>query len=191
METSRGLSDEARFELAAAAAGRARRNRPTALLVFAGLALVVSLVGAAWGFSARATARAAFTREQHDNAEVQQLTAEWARLDKAEHEAGDTGVGKPLSDLYSRIQTMARNAGMKETTMTPRTPTNETRPGGLTVTTYPYADIKDPELKALMQWMANATSDIPGLELYEVKLSPDANNWTLGVTFRRWTKTGS
>jgi len=184
-----GLSQDARFELAMGAAGRARRNRPTALLIAAAAAMGVSGVLALWGFSTRQAEMRAFSREQADAVEVERLTAEWARLDRLEKEGADANAGRPITDLYTRLERLAERAGIKETIKTPH-PNPSTRGAG-TLTEYAYQDVKDPSLGALMEWMRLATGEVPGLELYSVVLRPEPTTWNLSVTFRRWEKTGS
>jgi hypothetical protein len=34
-----------------------------------------------------------------------------------------------------------------------------------------------------------ATRDVPGLEVYSVRIRPETNQWDLNVTFSRWERT--
>jgi hypothetical protein len=187
---SRAMSDEARFELAMAAAGRARRNRPTALVVAGAAALALAAVLTIWGVSARATAWAALKREQGASASLDLLRAEWERLDEAQREGGDSQAGRVIRDLQAQMESLATRAGMKAIPNHPRIPTPSLR-GGVQVYEYHYSEVRDPELKALVEWMRLATTEIPGLEVYSVILTPEANNWKLDVTFRRWQREGT
>src|SRR6185369_3858631 len=123
--------------------------RPTLLVVVSALVFMAALLVAIWGFSVRASARRAYVRELGEQADVERLNVEWERLTQQERESGgDAGASKPRELIYSRMQELARRAGMKESSMTPRA--NPTTRGQYTVTEYVYQDIKDPELKALM-----------------------------------------
>jgi len=184
------LGDDARFELAMRAAGRARRNRPTALLVASAAAFVVALAAAAWGFSTRASARSAFVREQSDRAQIERLSAELTQLEERQRQAADAGAMRPIPDLYSRLEALATRAGMKSRPAPPQ-PVPSARPGGITVTEYLYRDVRDPYLGSLLEWLRLAVTEIPGLELYGLTIKPEPNNWNLDVTFRRVERTGS
>jgi hypothetical protein len=183
------LSEDARFELAMAAAGRARRNRPTALLLAAGAAVVVAFLAAMWGIAARASAWSALVREQRASANLDRLSAEWSRLEDAKGE-GDPRAGGAYPGIQTKMEALAITAGMKAAPNHPRTP-NAQKSGTIQIFEYHYIDVRDAELKALMEWMRLATAEIPGLEVTSVVLTPEATSWKLDVTFRRWERVGS
>ena len=60
---------------------------------------------------------------------------------------------------------------------------------GIVVTTYRYQIVKDTSLQALMEWVRRAT-EIPGMEVTELKLKAEPTDWNVDVTFRRWERAG-
>lgn len=181
------LTDDARFELAMGAAARERRNRPVALVIAAGLVLIIAAVVAATGIAGRASARARLKLVQQDQASVERMAADWAALDA---QAGaSSSLGQPMPKLMSTLEDLAvGRAGMKEKPKTPRTAPQPPR-NGIVVTEYFYSDVRDPSLAALVEWVRLAT-EIAGLEVTSLDLTPDKQQWTMSVTFRRWERAG-
>jgi hypothetical protein len=186
----RGLSDDARFELAMNAAGHARRNRPATLLIGAGAVLALSAVAAALGWSARLSARRAYVREQTERAQVDRLSAEWVRLDEATKQNAGAEATRPLTNLVSTVESCARNAGLKQIPQPPRTNNNPRGPGVVQID-YVYNDVRDASLPALLEWIRQSTVQVPGLEVTDLSLHPQATEWSVNVTFRRVEKAGS
>lgn len=184
------MSDESRYELTMAAAARARANRPSALVAGAVVLLVVALGAMVWGLVSRAGAISDLREAQSEQARVEALAGEWTALADAERTqaGGKAGLGARISDLYTRMEQYATRAGMTKRPDTPReNPT--TRPNtNIRVIEYYYTNVKDPSLKALLEWVRIATAEVPGLEVYGITLKPDPNNWTMNVTFRRWER---
>lgn len=184
------MSDEARYELTMAAAARARANRPSALVAGAVVLLILAVVAMAWGLVARARAMSDLRAAQSEQARVEGLVGEWTALVDAERTqaGGKVGLGARISDLYTRMEQYATRAGLAKRPDTPReNPT--TRPNtNIRVIEYSYTNVKDPSLKALLEWVRIATAEVPGLEVYGITLKPDPNNWTMNVTFRRWER---
>jgi hypothetical protein len=182
------LGDESRFELAMAAAGRERANRPRILVVLAVVALLIALLAAVLGLTARAKARTRLAATLGEQTRVDQMLKEWDDLKQQEQaSAGPSGTGQHLGDLDSRMEDMARRAGIKDTPPHPRPNTPTTR-AGVKVFEYAYTGIKDPSPKPLLEWCRLAAAEIPGLEVYSIDLKPDPNNWTMDVIFRRWER---
>lgn len=189
MDSPRRLSEDARFELAMNAAGHARRNRPTGLILGAGAAFVVSLVAAAWGLSSRLSAREAFRRQQANRETVDQLSGEWAKLDEAGKQGTSAESMRPFPNLVSTVETCARNAGLKTTPQPPHLTT--TQLVGATDNKYTYNDVRDPSLPGLLEWIRQSASQVPGMEVYDLTLKPGATDWSINVTFRRVERAGS
>ena len=184
-----GISDEARFELALAATGRERANRPRTLVGAAALTLAAALLLAIWGLSSMRSARGAYSRALGEQADVERMGLEWEKLNQQESEAGPggmPGVGKPIDHLYDKMEQLAVRAGVKDKPQPPRA--NETTRGGVKVIEYNYTNVRDPSVKVLLEWARLAAAEIPGMEVYGLTLKPDQNNWNLNVTFRRWER---
>jgi hypothetical protein len=189
MSRAAAMGEDAKFELAMAAAGRERINRPRALLVLAVVVMLVALVAAAWGLASRRSARASLTRALADQAAVETMAADWKKLLDEERDAGSEMMGKRMPDLLTQIEARATRAGLKDKPSPPRQ--NPQTRAGVTVTEYYYTNVKDPSLKALLEWLRLTTAEIGGLEVYSLNLRPDPNNWNMTVTFRRWERGGA
>jgi hypothetical protein len=182
-----GLGDEGRFELAMAAAAQEKRNRPAALVVVSGVVLAASLVFAVWSITSRSAADADRQKALGDQRAVEQLAKDWQELSKQEREGpGVGGLGEKLANPFSRMETLARDAGLKATPANPQTKTD--RPPGIVVTEYSYRGVKDASLPALMEWVRLATT--LGMEVTGLTLKNGPTDWTMDVTFRRWERAG-
>jgi hypothetical protein len=170
-----------------AASAQEKRNRPVALPLMAAVVLVASLIFAVYSLSARNEAMRARAKGMSDEVAVKQMAEEWDALLRQERDAPGLGLGDKMPNLLSRMENLAREAGLKATPANPRT-SPDSRPG-IVVTTYSYAAVKDASLVALMEWVRKAT-EIPGMEVTELKLKAEPTDWTVDVTFRRWERAG-
>lgn len=182
--TQNGLNDEIRFEMTMRAAGRERRNRPRALLVLAGAALVVGGLAALTGVGARSRAASAFQEQLETSAKAESLLAEYARLKQTE-QVGSDEAHRELPFLLTRVEDAALRAGLQNK---PAPPTQQsTDLGAVVVRKYVYQNVRSEKLEPLIQWLRQATQDVPGLEVYQItSLRPEPNAWTMAVVFRRW-----
>jgi hypothetical protein len=193
METRGGrLPDEARFELAAAAGAAERRNRP-AWLVWGGVLLLgVVLLLAVIGLTSRAAAMRELRRAQEDQVAVEQLVAQHRALSDAERQNPNRDVGVPRDDLLSTLENLAVRAGFKTA---PRSSTpRDDRRQGLNLKTISYFQVKEPSVKAILEWLRLATQEpsarIAGLEVESLSLRPvdDRKAWQMNLTLRRWER---
>jgi hypothetical protein len=178
--------EQARQEVAVAAARQARRNTPTHLIVIAvvlmGIALICTLVAA----GSRAAALSRLDTQKRQAARVAELVARLNQLTDAER-AGIQRWGQPAERVQSKIQQAATQAGLKAA-IPPVNPTKSSPVGDAQRIQFKY-DIRDESLPALLKWVEIATRDVPGLEVYSVRIRPEANQWDLNVTFSRWERT--
>jgi hypothetical protein len=183
---NRTLGDEGRFELAMAASAQEKRNRPVALPLLAAVVLMASLIFAVWALSARNAAERNRVVAQSDEAAVKQMASDWQELVRQEHDAPGLS-GEKMPNLLSRMESLAREAGLKATPANPQTASEPRQ--GIIVTTYSYRTVKDASLTALMEWIRKA-AEIPGMEVTELKLKAEPTDWSMDVTFRRWERAG-
>jgi hypothetical protein len=183
-----GLSEEARFELAVAAGAQEKRNRPVGLVVIGCVVLAVSLVLASVALATRNSALHDRRKALADEKAVEQMARDWQGLIAQERLAPGTGVGEKMPGLLSRMEQLAREAGVKTTPQNPQTKVDQK--SGIVVTEYTYGNVKDDSLAALLGWIQRAL-EIPGMELTGLKLKADAKGWSLDeATFRRWERAG-
>lgn len=179
-----GISEDARLELAMAAASRERWSRPRGLVVLAGLVLVGALVAAGSGLMSRASARSTAEARARDRVRVEQLLAELQKLDEQRALQGNEQAGQRIPDILSRVERLATEGGIKEKLQAPREGT-ERRPSGNVELTYTYDNVRDANLGAILEWMSLVVSRVPGTEVTSVKLNADQTQWTARVVFRR------
>lgn len=187
--TPPGLGEDARFELAMTASAQEKRNRPTGLLIGAVLILVACGVFASWSVLSRNGARHERKQAVADAAAVERLAKEWQDLASQERDAPQTQGGGRINDLLTRMERLATEAGLKDRPQNPQSG-SQTTTSGIVVNEYTYRGVKDASLNALMQWVRQATTQIPGMEVTELILKPDATSWTMDVVFRRWERPG-
>jgi hypothetical protein len=188
------LGDEARFELSLAALSQERRNRPRGIVIAAIGAVALAVLFAGYGVRARSSARAELRRTLTDQVLVERLSGEWAALEAQERDprAGGGGGRQPIPNLLTRMEDLAVQAGL-ERPRQPRVGTPEVR-GGVRVTQYHYGEGSNPithaSLETLLEWLRLAEGEELGMEVVGLSLKPDANNWKMTVTFRRWERAG-
>lgn len=180
-----GLDEDARFELAMAAGAQAKQNRPVMLVAASSLVLVAALVLAMWSLLSRNATLRERLLALSDEQSVQQMSKEWQEL--SSQEPGQVGLGVRMPGLLSRMEQLAAESGLKDKPTSPQQKTEQLK--GIDVTQYTYASVKDTSLAALMEWVRKAT-EIPGMEVMDLRLKPDATSWTMNVTFRRWERAG-
>lgn len=178
--------EQARQEVAVAAARQARHNTPTHLVILAlillGVALVCTLVAA----RSRSAAQDRLDAQKRQAGRVAELVARLNQLAEVER-SGVQRWGQPAERVQSKIQQAAAMAGLKSA-IPPVNPTKSSPINDAQRIQFKY-DIRDESLPALLKWVELATRDVPGLEVYAVRIRPEANQWDLNVTFSRWERT--
>ncbi len=184
--------DERREQLAATAAMDVRRNRPTHLLVMAMVLLLASCIMLMWSLSSRNAAQAQLEASRAQAQSIEQLVAEWKAL-KAE--GVDSGAkmkfNEPLTVFYSKIESAATRAGVKDRipSAQPQADTRDMRTGAVQKKIR-YQRVSDPDLGALVRWLEAACEDVPGLQVYSLRVQPLTVQgvWQFDVTFSRWER---
>jgi hypothetical protein len=182
-----GISEDTRVGLAMAASARERASRPRSLVLAAILLLLITGVAALLGVKARAQSRADLRRWLSTQSESERLVSEYKSLDAKLKASGDVQAGRKITDLFSRMEALAVRAGLKDKPALPRDATPTTR-NGITIRETTYESVRDPSLKALLEWATLATSEIPGLEVSSLRLQAESTGWVMRIVFRRWEK---
>jgi hypothetical protein len=184
------LGEDARFELAAAAGARERRNRPVWLVGLAAVILGVVLIIAVTGIVSRARAISSLERRLSDQAAVEAMVTKWNALSELERQNPNQAIGEPMENLRSTLEALATRAGFKTPPFTPRETTEPQK--AVLVRRYLYHQIKEPSLKVILEWLRLATQDpatrIPGLEVEALTLRPEKDTWSMTLTLRRWER---
>ncbi|MDX2146965.1 MAG: hypothetical protein SFZ23_05535 [Planctomycetota bacterium] len=182
---TRELADQARDEVAAAASRAESRNRPRVFILASSLALAIAFVMLVLGMGAKANADSSLRRERAQANEAVELLARLRQLDEAAKDSTKLPFGEQLSKIRSKITDAASRAGLKSP---PQLPVSDqvvrNVAAGVNRNTWTY-EVRDPSLRAMLDWLQLAIKDIPGFEVYSVTLKPEQNQWYLRVTFSR------
>ncbi len=186
-----GSPQERREQLAAAAAITERRNRPRHLLVLSIALLLVASLALMWSLSARNAARSSLEAARAEAQSVQDLIGEWKALKATSADSSRMKLNEPLTTFYSKIEAAATRAGVKE-----RIPSAQAQGdvrdarSGAVQKKIRYQRVPDADLGALIKWLENACEDVPGLEVYSLRVQPltTQGNWQIDVTFSRWER---
>lgn len=181
-DESARLSDDARYALSAEADAIGRANKPQHLLVIAGIVFVVVSGIAGWAWNQRASAERALEQAERKRDKIGAMVAQLELLEVESLTRPEDEAGRPISDLFSRIESMAQRAGLESRIQIP-TVRNESN-GDAVRRRYPYR-LSDPSLGNLLSWVAMVEQEIPGMQVYRLSLDPTRNGWTINVTFSR------
>lgn len=181
--------DELRLDMTASAAGVERRHRPTGWVVLGILLLLGGAVALGLAVGARVRADRLAEKAERD---ARELVALSARLEALESAAGTSGesLGEPIPNILSRIQRVGTQAGLRSEPTAPRSGRQGERARQAVRYDYVY-EARDESADALLRWARLACEEIPGLEVAELRLSPEQNQWYLQIIFSRWERTGS
>lgn len=168
-----------RTELAARAAGQAQRNKPRLLLALGALVLIAGFVWLLVGRSALSTAMAERRREVNTASSVLMQKARLERHLAAADEGG--GRFEPVRNFTTIADNAARSVGL--TPVPSLTRQSEERNGELVVRSYQYDRVTSRDLEALIAWVTQVESMVPGVEIGQLKLDPSRTQWQLAVTF--------
>lgn len=180
------LSEEDRYELAAAANAAERSNRPLALLVFAIVLVGASFLFMLFSMGSRAAASTDVANQRLRLSEVQRYAAQIESLRARADEGGPGAGATPIPNILSSFRQYGLEAGID-----PGLPdeSREVQPG---MQRLEYAfDIKSPDLAPALRFIRLAQDRIPGLETRQIRVRPLANDWHVEVTFSRWERTDS
>jgi cell division protein FtsB len=182
-----GLGEDQRAELAAIAARTQHANQPRNVVLLAGLlaAVAILILSVAWRANASALEQAELAQDR-----ARAAASKAAEL-RALEQAGATRsseVNEPIARMLSRIERAGVDAGLKNQIPVPgqRAGTVERRLGTRQMQlTY---QLRDPSFEALARFMQRAVQEVPGLEVYSIRIRPEQQNWFLEVVFSRWER---
>ncbi|MCW5754854.1 MAG: hypothetical protein KIT24_09140 [Phycisphaeraceae bacterium] len=181
------LTHDQRQDLAEAAVFAERRNRPRHLVMLGLLLLVVSGLALIWGLSSYRGARTEADRERNNVFRLKQLAAMHDALTRTKADPVAGPPYAPVPNLQTRLEGLATGVGL------PRPPLPQERrdraQAGAQSLRLTYR-IRHDEPGPLFNWLAKAMSEIEGLELYSLRVQPEASTWSFEVTFSRWERSG-
>ncbi len=178
-ETEPVISSVSRSELAARAAAQEQRNRPRVFVLAGFVVLAAGLIFLLVGRSSLAEAQAERRREINS---ARNVLIQKARLDR--HDASAVqGGGRfiPVPNFTTLAENAARLVGL--TPLPTLSRQLEDRDGELIIRTYRYERVTSRDIEALIGWVAEVESMVPGVEISILELEPSRTQWELKITF--------
>ena len=192
--------DQARQELAMAAATAERSNRPKGLLAIAALLLVGAIIYAGTGVAARAATLRNVEAARKEAGDVLAITARVQGLRDKQSSRGlvaDPRVGKAIEELAAAAGVRADALG--KALVVPESEATGLAVPGVAQKKY-TARVTGQDPKALMEWLVNVqlSTDTRGVEISQITLRPDAvggagggvgggtGGWSMDIEFVRW-----
>ncbi len=182
---------EIRQERAASAAATARSNLPTSVFVLSLGLFAVAFIALIWCIIARQTATAKLDAQMaqansifRSIDEIKSLRAQIARVK-------DTRSNEPMTGVPLRLQQATTNPKLSAALASPGAKevlTTGSKESGLVQKRYTVSLIQHDSIEDIMSWIEKALTDIKGLEVESIDLTPTANTWNLNITFSRWEK---
>jgi hypothetical protein len=196
------IGDEARLELAMAAANAERSNRPRHLVLAAAVALLISLV---YLFVAMGSRASAASKLEHARIEIVNLEKVVGDV-LATTQVGSSDRYAPNSRVIPYLEKFASHVGLPPVEVKPGTE-NTAGPEGFIQRAY-RAVVTEQDPALLLQWVERVSHGEPlpendkdpppppavGLDISSIKLTPGRTNedgkvlWSLDINFKRWER---
>ena len=166
------------------AASVARRNRPTLLVMIAGVLLVGALIFATVTTASARSAMAELETLAQDQAAVADIADEIRRLREHSSDRQDDG-------RYSRELQLSKLEAINQRVSLPSPPRLQeqrpTRPLDSPIEKRRVdVTIDDAPLETALEWINEAQRAIPDLFISAIELRPRPNGWTVRVQVARW-----
>jgi len=180
------LSPDDRYELAARAQNQQRLNYPRHLIVLGGLLVFISIVLLAIAWQIRSSAISSNTKKADDLVRIKQYIGDINALALAQKINPRQNEYDRIDDILSQFQRLASQSKLEHDIGLPIRP--KTIPvGNARKLTYPYT-VRDNSLEHLLDWVKISKEQIPGLEVSDLSIKPNTQDWTLTVTFTRYER---
>lgn len=175
-----------RFDHSMAAQRSEQANRPRIYVVLALVALIGCVLALLWSWSSYASARRALVAEQATAARAVELAGRLQALKLASVSDSGPRANEPVDRLLSRLESIGRDAGLKNGVPLPGRNRGLTQQGMVQVKL--NYELRDISLGALLVWVERAMDEVPGLEVFSLSLRPESQQWVLKVQFSRWER---
>lgn len=168
-----------RTDLAARASARAQRNRPKGVLVLGVLVLGLGFVFMLMG---RSSINGALGERRRELNSAQSVAMQGARLDR--HTTSQTGPSpyEKVSNFTTIAQEAASSVGLSPAPSLTRE-TSSPPQNGILEREYRYERVQSADIEALVSWVAQVRSMVPGVEIRNLDIQPQRTQWQLSITF--------
>lgn len=172
--------------LAALASGAERANRPTAVVIFSALLLLVVTIFALMSVRDASRARALYVWEAGNRAQVETV-ADQIRLVRKEEEVrkNQPDAFAPEPRLLSAISSAGSAAGLPPSLLRIEEGREEV-PNSPLVRRTVTARLDGQPIEPVFEWLQGSLQAVSGLHIIQLSLKPTPRGWDLTVKFARW-----
>jgi hypothetical protein len=184
--TARLTADD-RYDLAVASGAASRRNKPSHLVVLAGVIFVAAC--GVLGFTSCEASRAD-DRLDARASQLESIASMLAEI-KAMEQAADPdaeAANEPYPGFRSKVEEIAKQVGLSGELPFPNTNRPTSGIPGVSHVTFDY-DVSEPDLAMLLAFAETTTEQIPGTRIASIELRPRAEEWEMKIRFERWERT--
>ena len=183
----RRLTPDDRYDLATSGDAASRRNRPSHLVVIAGMVFIVAC--AVMGFASCEASRASddLRRRVAERDSIARMLAELSAIERAADPEAEA-VYEPYPGFRSKMEEIAEEVGLTDELEFPRQNRPQSGIPGVSQVTFDY-QVEEASLVPLLAFATTATDQIPGTRIASIKLRPRPNNWQMDIRFERWERT--
>ncbi len=173
--------------LAALAGAAERANRPTTVVAFCAILLVVAAGFMFWSSGRASAAEKAYTIEARQLARAEAVAAEIRRIN-AEREAGanEGSVFDPEPRLLSSISGALPADRLQSTELRFEQTKEEAPNSPLVRQVVTCRSVRKLEIEPVFDWMTRALEAVPGLHIIHFSMKPARDGWEITVKFARW-----
>lgn len=184
---SKRLSPDDRYDLAMSGNAASRRNRPSHLVVFAGLVFVVacSVLGVTSCQASKEQDRLSQRVSQRDT--IAALLAELAAIERAADPEAEA-IFEPYPGFRSTMEEIATQVGLSKKLEFARRNQSQDVPGAVRVS-FDYNGIEEDSLEPLLAFANAAVEQIPGTYVAGITIRPRPAKWQMDIKFERWERT--
>ncbi|USN98120.1 MAG: hypothetical protein H6810_07975 [Phycisphaeraceae bacterium] len=180
------LTPDERYELALATDAAARHNRPSHLVVIAGLVFIAACAALGFTTCQSSRAKADLDRRIAQRDAIADLLAELRALGPSD-DASTPGLMGPYLNFLSDMEAIAKKVGIAGNLDIPTERRSQDLVGAVRVS-YDYK-IKGDTLTPLLSFVKEAQGQIPGLRVAGLAVRPRNDKWELDAKFERWERT--
>ncbi|MEO0482537.1 MAG: hypothetical protein AAF138_02855 [Planctomycetota bacterium] len=181
------MDEDERYALAARAQSAEQSNRPRWMVIGA---VVLLIVAGVYALTAQASRAGAERDRRNAASQLRAVRAELAKIETLRNTPIDANapvpIGERLPNLLSGLASAARRSGIGAELPVPAERDHATF-GSLVGKRYDYT-IFDPDVGALLRFLAAAVEETPALLIHSVSLRPQNDRWQMIVSFLRWER---
>lgn len=168
-----------RSALASQAAARAQRNRPKGVLMLGALVLVLGVV---FMLAGRSSLNSALGERRRELGTAQSVAMQRARLERHEGSQAGPSPYEKVPNFTTIAREAAASVGLSPAPTLSRESSNPPQ-DGILEREYRYDRVQSADIEALVSWVTQVRSMVPGVEIRNLDIQPQRTQWQLSITF--------